>query len=274
MPTAHQSPSPPPTQSQAEPRAAAEDRSPRVAVISGGGTGIGRATAVRLARDGTRVILTGRRAHPLRRTAEEIGEAAAWRQLDMSDSESVYDMVDQILSEYGRLDAVVANAGGFQAVTTDGPARAALNSWREVLEDNLTSAYLLAAAAAPHLPRPGGRIVTVSSIGAHTGGSGPGGLAYAAAKSGVEGLTLALARELSPRGITANAVAPGFVGRTEFFKGADPEERFAGVASQVPAGRPADPEEIAEVIAFLTGPGSSYVTGQVLHANGGWRFTH
>jgi 3-oxoacyl-[acyl-carrier protein] reductase len=245
-----------------------------VAIVSGGGTGIGRAVAHRLVADGAQVVITGRRSYPLKRTAEEIGANIAWRQIDMSDIDSVRDLVDQVVSEYGRLDVCAAVAGGYQPVSTGTPVRSALVSWNDVLDGNLTSAFLLALTGAPHLTRPGGRIITVSSIGAHTGGSAPGALAYAAAKSGVEGLTLALARELSAEGITANCIAPGFVAQTEFFGDVDPATRFAGIAPQVPAGRPATPDEIADVCAFLAGPGSSYITGQVLHVNGGWRFTH
>jgi 3-oxoacyl-[acyl-carrier protein] reductase len=125
-------------------------------------------------------------------------------------------------------------------------------------------------ATAPLLASPGGRIINISSIGAQTGGSRPGGLAYAAAKSGLHGLTYALARELAPRGITANVVAPGFIAGTGF-TAAWPEDRVASIVSETPLGRPGAPSDIAGAVLWLASPSSSFVTGAVIPVNGGWR---
>jgi 3-oxoacyl-[acyl-carrier protein] reductase len=130
----------------------------------------------------------------------------------------------------------------------------------------------MCVAVAPHLRRPGGRIVNISSIAAFTGGSRAGSVAYAAAKAGVLGMTYGFARELSPQGITVNAIAPGLVAGTAFFGGPLPEERLSGIVSQTPAGRPGSPEDIAAAALYLASPAASFVTGEVLNINGGWLF--
>ena len=127
-------------------------------------------------------------------------------------------------------------------------------------------------SAAPHLSRPGGRIVNVSSIAAFMGGSAPGALAYASAKAGVLGLTYALARELSPQGITVNAIAPGLVLNTGFFGGPLPEERLEATIAQTPVGRAGCPEDVAAAVHYLASPQASFVTGEVLNVNDGWLF--
>jgi 3-oxoacyl-[acyl-carrier protein] reductase len=121
------------------------------------------------------------------------------------------------------------------------------------------------------LPRPGGRIINISSIAAFTGGSRPGAIGYAAAKAGLLGMTYALARELSPQGITVNAVAPGFIANTEF-TGAWSEERIQSIVAQTPVGRAGDANDVAEAVLFLASPEASFITGEVLNVNGGWLF--
>lgn len=129
----------------------------------------------------------------------------------------------------------------------------------------------MSIAAAPYLSRPGGRIINISSIGAFTGGSRAGGLAYASSKAGLNGLTYALARELSSQGITVNAVAPGFVQGTGF-TGAWPDSLVEGIVSQIPVGRAGETSDIAEAVLFLAGPQASFITGEILNVNGGWLF--
>lgn len=115
-----------------------------------------------------------------------------------------------------------------------------------------------------------GRIICISSIAAYTGGSAGGALAYGAAKAGVLGLVRALARELAPTGIAANAIAPGLVAGTDFFGPGDHTERVERTVAQIPAGRPGAPDDVAAAAAFLASPGADYINGQVLHVNGGW----
>lgn len=131
----------------------------------------------------------------------------------------------------------------------------------------------MSVGVAPHLPRPGGRIINISSIAAFTGGSRPGTIGYAAAKSGLLGMTYALARELSPQGITVNAIAPGFIANTEF-TGQWSKERVEGIIAQTPVGRAGQVSHVATAVLFLASPEASFITGEVLNVNGGWLFGH
>ena len=186
----------------------------RVAVVTGGGAGIGRAVAATLVARGDRVAILGRRPEVLEATAGELG--CAWRQADVTVREQVRAAVDWVVAELGPgIDVLVNNAGGIGALDDDAPLEEAERVWDEVVDANLKGPFLMSRATLPHLRRPGGCIVNLSSIAAWTGRGG----AYAAAKAGVVGLTCALALELGPLGITANAVAPGFIEDTEFFGG-------------------------------------------------------
>ena len=239
----------------------------RVAVVTGGGTGIGRAVAAILVARGDRVAILGRRAEVLERTAGELG--CVWRQADVTARDQVQAAVDWVVGGRGPgLDVLVNNAGGIGALDDDAPLEEAERVWDEVVDANLKGPFLMSRAAIPHLRRPGGRIVNLSSVAAFTGRGGP----YAAAKAGVVGLTYALALDLGPQGITANVVAPGFIEDTEFFGDGLTEQGRQERVNRIPAGRPGHPDEIAAAVAYLTSPETGYVNGEVHHVNGGWVF--
>jgi 3-oxoacyl-[acyl-carrier protein] reductase len=241
-------------------------------MITGGGSGIGYTAAAAFIQAGDRVVILGRREDKLRAAAAALGPAASWQTMDVSRRDSVEAAIAST-ARLGRLDVLVNNAGFVRGVTADTPLAEAERLWNEVLDTNLKGSFLMAMAAAAHLPKPGGRIVNISSIAAFTGGSRPGAVAYAAAKAGVIGMTYGLARELSPHGITVNAIAPGFVAGTEF-TGAWSEERIRGIVRETPVGRPGHADDIASAILYLASPAASFVTGTVLHVNGGWLFGH
>jgi len=242
-----------------------------VTLVTGASRGIGKATAVRLAE--TRDVAVGYNesadaAAEVVDAAEERGADAVSVQADVRDSAAVDRMVETVVDEFGELDAVVNNAGIVR------PARITDltdEEWREALETNLSGAFYVSRAAAPHLQRTGGDLVNVSSIGG-TGGTVDAG--YAASKSGLHGLTRALARELGPDGVQVNAVAPGPVETSmnddivEYLESVE----FRGhenVDTHLPE-YACSPAEVADSVAYLLDNG--YVQGEVLNVNGGMQF--
>src|SRR6266699_2260013 len=216
---------------------------------------MGQATAAAFARANERVVIIGRSEERLRATAQELGTNVTWLKADVSQRSQVEGIVAGIVRQFGHV-AVLVNAAGFVlGVTTDLPLDEAERLWDEVVDTNLKGSFLMAVAIAPHMTRPGGRIVNISSIAAFTGGSRAGSTAYAAAKAGVLGLTYGLARELSPQGITVNAIAPGFIANTGF-TGAWSEERIQWIVGQTPVGRGGSAEDIAAAAVYLASPGA------------------
>jgi 3-oxoacyl-[acyl-carrier protein] reductase len=143
----------------------------RVAVISGGSTGIGRAIAETFAKNNDQVVIIGRRQDTLQATVQEIGTNCSWQQADVSQRHQVSEAVNAIIEKYGKIDALVNNAGFVLGETTDMPPDEAEQAWDHEIGTNLKGAFLMSMAVAPHLPRPGGRIINISSIAAFTGGS-------------------------------------------------------------------------------------------------------
>jgi 3-oxoacyl-[acyl-carrier protein] reductase len=234
----------------------------RLAVVSGGGTGIGRATAGMLAGEGYDVIIVGRRPDVLADAVEWIGPQASAVTADLADPDRVAPVVRAVA---GRpVDVLVNNAGAYITGDDSSPAAVAEHR-RATFASNVTTAVLLTHALRPLLRRPGGRIVLMSSIAAQRGGGGP----YSAAKAALHGFALDLATQLGPEGITANVIAPGYVVDSEFFAGRMTEDGHRKRVGATLVGRPGEPGDIAEAVRWLAGPGGGYVTGQIINVNGG-----
>ncbi|MFC7264556.1 SDR family NAD(P)-dependent oxidoreductase [Streptomyces lutosisoli] len=241
----------------------------RRVVVSGGGTGIGLATAEAFAADGDQVVLLGRREDVLRKAAEGLDErhgdgTASWYAADLADPEQVGAAREFISADDAPVDVLVANAGGNVAPSYDGSLAAVADSYRRNFDANVLTAVLLTEALLPHLLRPGGRIVQLSSIASLRG---PG--SYGGSKSWINTYTYDLAQRLGSEGITVNAVAPGFVGDTEFFGDRATPEFVASRVAQSLTGQPGHPSEIAAAIRYVASPEAAYLTGQLLHINGG-----
>ena len=236
-------------------------------VITGGGRGIGAATAVRLASDGHDLVLSYARdpdaADATARRVRDLGVTCRVVRADVSDADDV-DALFDAAAELGQLTGLVNNAGSTLHLgdLADTPVEVV----REVVDVNLTGAILVARRGVRDLVA-GGAVVNVSSAAA-TLGSPHEYVHYAAAKAGVDVLTMGLAQEVAPRGIRVNGVAPGIV-RTDIHAAAGDPDRLERVAPAVPMGRVGEPEEIAEAIAWLLGDGCPYATGATLRVAGG-----
>jgi 3-oxoacyl-[acyl-carrier protein] reductase len=246
---------------------------PRNIIVTGGNGGMGGAITRAFASIGDRVTIFGRNCATLREAAETLGQQVTWKQVDVSHRIEVAEAVSEVVNEFGNIDVLVNAAGFVLGATTAMPLDEAEQMWDAVIDTNLKGSFLMAVAVGPHMTRPGGRIINISSIAAFTGGSRAGSMAYAAAKSGLHGLTYGLARELSPQGITVNAIAPGFVANTGF-TGDWSEERVRGIIAETPVGRAGHVDDIAAAVLYLASPEASFVTGEVLSVNGGWIFGH
>jgi len=237
-----------------------------VAIVTGAGSGIGRATAVRLASDGYNVILAGRRESALTETAGLIGVGGGAMVItcDVTAVDAVRSMVALTTEAFGRIDVVVNNAGISRTAEF---SKVDIRDWREVMAADVESIVLVTQAALPGLLESGGSVVNVASV-AGLGGD-PRMTMYNAAKGAVVNLTRSLAVELAPQGVRVNAVAPSL---TLTDAVADiPHDDLAEFVRRIPMGRAAQPAEIADVIAFLAGPDSRFVTGVVLPVDGGLR---
>lgn len=239
-------------------------------VITGGGTGIGRATAAALLPTAAQVVLVGRREEVLRQAARELAaDAPVGAQIspmacDLTDPEQV-ERLAGTLRRGPAIDVLVCNAGGNLGVGSGPDLASVAAGWSADFEANVLSAVLLTHALQDHLARPG-RVIALSSIAALRGSG-----SYGAAKAAVNAWVLSLASQLAQEGITVNAVAPGFVPDTPFWEdriAADPSLRDKRLAT-IPMGRPGTPEEVAGAIAYLASPAGAWTTGQILQVNGG-----
>lgn len=239
----------------------------QVALVTGASRGIGRATAIAMARAGAAVAINYQRsreaAEALTNSLCDIGVALATVQGDVSDPEQVSAMVDQTREALGDITILVNNAG----ITRDGLlARMSEDDFDDVLAISLRGSFLACRAVARSMMKArGGSIINVSSVIGRRGNAGQAN--YAAAKAGLIGLTKSLARELGPRGVRVNAVAPGYVETDMTTELA--ENMKEQIRANTPLGRLAQPEEVASVIAFLASPAAGYITGAVIPIDGG-----
>jgi len=238
----------------------------RIALVTRASQGIGRACAVELARAGATVALAARNEAKLAEAAAEIeagGGRAAVFALDVANEESIKAGAKAVLERFGKVEILVNNAG----ITRDDLAmRMKRADWDDVLATNLTGAFLLAQAVLrPMMKNRWGRIVNITSVVGRTGQEGQ--VNYAASKAGMIGMTRSLAREVASRGITVNAVAPGYI-ETPMTAVLDEKLRTAMIG-QIPLGRPGTALEIAQSVAFLASDAAAYITGHVLDVNGG-----
>lgn len=244
----------------------------RAALVTGAGSGIGAACARRLGADGYAVILSGRRAAPLEAVAADLGDAVVVPG-DVGDPEHAAALAAAAQASYGGLDAVVLGAGiGDSArVGDDTP-----EGWERTLRTNLTGAFLVAHAALPLLQERRGALVGIASVNARR--AGPGWASYCSSKAGLVMLCKTIAADYGPAGVRANAVSPGWV-RTPMgdadmddlakLRGTDREGAYALTHADVPLRRPAEPEEVAAVVAFLLSQDAAYVSGADITVDGG-----
>jgi 3-oxoacyl-[acyl-carrier protein] reductase len=238
----------------------------KIALVTGASQGIGRACALELARAGATVALAARNETKLASVAAEIeaagGQAAAFA-LDVASEESIKTGAKAVIARFGKVEILVNNAG----ITRDGlMLRMKKTDWDDVLSTNLTGAFLLTQAVLGSMVKNRwGRIINISSVVGRTGQAGQ--VNYAASKAGLLGLTRSIAREVGSRGITANAIAPGFI-ETPMTAVLD-EKLNAAMLAQIPLGRMGTDKDIAQAVSFLASDAAAYITGHVLDVNGG-----
>ena len=243
------------------------DLSGTTALVTGGTRGIGRAVVLALASAGAKVAFTYRAsseaADALVSELEAGGTEAFGVQAEASDPVAAEAAVAAVVERWGRIDALVVNAG----ITRDGlMIRMTAADWQAVIDTNLTGAFHVCKAAyRPMMKQRGGAIVTLSSVVGVTGNAGQAN--YAASKAGLIGFTKSLAKELAGRGVRANVVAPGYIATD--MTAAVSGKAMEGITAQIPLGKAGTPEDIAGAVVWLCSPAATYVTGHVLHVDGG-----
>jgi len=238
----------------------------KVALVTGGAQGIGRAIALLLAREGAKVAISDINLEKARETCREVeslGQEALAIGGNVAHAQEAEAMVQQTVEKFGRLDILVNNAG----ITRDQVLlRMKEEDWDLVMSVNLKGAFhCTKAALRPFLKQKAGKVVNIASVTGQMGNAGQAN--YAASKAGVIGFTKSIAREYASRNIQVNAVAPGFIDTA--MSQAIPEKEREFLAKQIPLGRLGTPQDVAEAVLFLSSPAADYITGQVLNVNGG-----
>lgn len=239
----------------------------QVAIVTGASRGIGRAAAIALAKEGAAVIVnyngSAEKAQEVVKEIQDQGQKAEAYCCNVADNEAVESFFADILARYGQIDILVNNAG----ITRDGLLmRMSDEAFMQVVDINLKGTFhCCKQAAKTMIKKRSGRIINISSVSGVTGNAGQAN--YSASKAGVIGLTKSIAREVASRGITVNAIAPGFI-ETDM-SNALPEKIREGAVKQIPLARFGQPEDVADAVVFLASRKSSYITGQVLHIDGG-----
>jgi len=239
----------------------------KVSLVTGSSRGIGKVIALSLANEGSDVVINylkeSTKANDTVSSIRDLGRKSIAFQSDVSDASQVNEMMKKILEEFGKIDILVNNAGivrdkMFHKMDKD--------KWQEVIDVNLTGVFNCTRAILEFMrQQESGRIVNISSVIGETGNIGQ--VNYASAKAGIIGFTKALAREVASKGITVNAIAPGFI-QTDMLDTIQPEIKTK-ILAQIPLGRFGTPEDIAQAVIYLVSDTGSYITGQVINVNGG-----
>ena len=238
----------------------------KTVLVTGASRGIGQAIALTLGHAGATVIGTAtsdKGAEAISNTFKENGIAGQGLTLNVTNNDQIAEVMSTIVENHGSVDILVNNAG----ITRDNLLmRMKEDEWDDIMNTNLSSVYKMSKAVLRGMmKKKAGRIISIASVVGAMGNAGQTN--YAAAKAGIMGFTKSLAREVGTRGITVNAVAPGFI-QTDMTD-ALPEEQKASLASQIPLGRLGTPDEVAQTVLFLAGEGGAYITAQTIHVNGG-----
>ncbi|MEM5948279.1 3-oxoacyl-ACP reductase FabG [Spirochaetia bacterium 38H-sp] len=246
------------------------DLSGKTAFVTGGGVGIGAGIAHALAESGAKVAITYySHRENAEKTADEIkqkgGEAVIFK-LDASNSDEVNKVVPEVAKALGgKIDILVNNAG--HLIGRVDVSEMSDEHWHKVIDTNLSSAFYVTRAVLPFMPE-GGRIVNMASLAARNGG-GNGAVAYAASKAGILGFTRGLSKELAPRKITVNALAPGFIVNTPFHETFTGQDKYDGIIQRIPLQRAGTPADVAGAVLYFVSDLGAWVTGQVAEINGG-----